>query len=226
MIRHSNSFIVSIIIHLLLVVLIYLVYKEVSIGLKVEKKESLLCIKLSSVCKPTQKTLAPPKKPKKLIKKKKKVKPLKKVAQISKLIVEIQNKKVLVEKEVLEDTSTLKKTSVIKKVQKKDLLTLKVVKEKSAPQKIYIDENIEKIIALIKENLYYPRRARKRGIQGNVLVRFTLSKAAKVSNIEVLSSNSNILSRGAIKTIQNIDEKLPKPNQNITFNIPISYTLH
>ncbi|MDQ7067101.1 MAG: hypothetical protein Q9M40_03340 [Sulfurimonas sp.] len=48
MIRHSRSFIVSILIHIMLFGVLYLTYKEVSAGFKAEKKEPLLCIKLSS----------------------------------------------------------------------------------------------------------------------------------------------------------------------------------
>ncbi|MDQ7067100.1 MAG: energy transducer TonB [Sulfurimonas sp.] len=74
--------------------------------------------------------------------------------------------------------------------------------------------------------MYYPRRARKRGIEGEVLVRFTLSVEAKISDVEILSSSSEVLSRGALQTIKNIDYKLPKPKQKITFNVPISYKLY
>ena len=43
-------------------------------------------------------------------------------------------------------------------------------------EKEYIDENVLKIRELISDNLYYPRSARKRGIVGDVLVKFTLLK--------------------------------------------------
>jgi protein TonB len=80
-------------------------------------------------------------------------------------------------------------------------------------------------VQLLQENLYYPRRARKRGIIGEVLVKFKLSMDAKVYSIEVLSSKSDILSRAAIKTIEDLSGKFPKPNKELTLNVPINYTL-
>ncbi|MDQ7042948.1 MAG: TonB family protein [Sulfurimonas sp.] len=233
MIRHSRSFIVSILIHIMLFGVLYLTYKEVSAGFKAEKKEPLLCIKLSS-CQiqntPKKNTKVPVKANKKIVKAEvKKLIPVKKIVTKKKIVA----KKKL---EVKKNLETIKKVEVQKKIENKiqnSTVTPKVskpltkpVKKRVSPEKEYIDENIAKIIALLKENLYYPRRARKRGIEGEVLVRFTLSVEAKISDVEILSSSSEVLSRGALQTIKNIDYKLPKPKQKITFNVPISYKLY
>ena len=126
-----------------------------------------------------------------------------------------------VEEEVTE------KVSVQKSIKRVKIEPIKQEKKKvKSPEEAYIEEHLAEIVALLQENIYYPRRARKRGIEGKVLIRFTLSKNAEVSEIHVLSSKSDILSRGAIKTIENIEDKLPKPKQKLTFNVPISYSLH
>ncbi len=227
MIRHARSFIVSIIIHLALIAVMLVVYKGVNRGLQSEKKEPLLCIKLSS-CTQSKKPSSTPPKVKKVIKKKTVVK--KKNVLKKKTVVlkkeELSLKKS--EKKEIKEKKIKSQTKEVKKIQKKKVLTppTPIITQKTAPpEKEYIDENIAKIVALLQENLYYPRRARKRGIQGEVLIHFSLSKQAKISNITVLSSKSDILSRAAVETIKNVDNKLPKPKDNISFNIPISYKL-
>jgi protein TonB len=89
----------------------------------------------------------------------------------------------------------------------------------------YINNHEDEIRQMINDNLYYPRRARKRGVQGEVKVKFTLSKDAEVSNIIVLSSKSDILSRAAIKTLNNLSKKFPKPDEELVVSIPILYKL-
>ena len=86
-------------------------------------------------------------------------------------------------------------------------------------------KNLQIIAQLIQENLYYPRRARKRGIQGEVVVQFILTKNATISCIKILSSTHGILSKASLETLNNIANKLPKPNKNITLTIPIQYVL-
>lgn len=93
------------------------------------------------------------------------------------------------------------------------------------PQEEYVEENLAKIIELLQENLYYPRRARKRGIEGEVVVSFKLSVNAQVSDVKVLSSQSDILSRGAIKTIEDLSFKFPKPKEDLDLSVPIYYKL-
>ncbi|CAI6149199.1 MAG: hypothetical protein SPLUMA2_SPLUMAMAG2_00915 [uncultured Sulfurimonas sp.] len=247
MIRHSNSFIFSIIIHIVIFIALFYTYDQLSIGLKEQKQEPLLCISLCSMSNKTVDLPAPPPIKKNLNKVKDKqkttrVKQIKKreVQKIATEKKEYKNKilkveelsiidEALVSEDEVVETKSLSEEKPKKDIKKKEELPqkpVKVIKVKVAAKKEYIDENIKKIIALLQENLHYPRRARKRGIQGEVLVRFTVSVEAQISNIVVISSNSDILSRGAVQTINNIDNKLPKPEQEITFNVPISYTLY
>jgi protein TonB len=89
----------------------------------------------------------------------------------------------------------------------------------------YINNHEDEIRELINDNLYYPRKARKRRLQGEVKVKFVLSLDAKVSNITIISSKSDILSRAAIKTLENLSQKFPKPSEELIVNIPIIYKL-
>lgn len=89
----------------------------------------------------------------------------------------------------------------------------------------YISLHLDKIVSLLKENLYYPRRARKQGLEGIVKIKFTLSTSGDISNIEVLNSEYEILSRAARETIESLNKKLPKPDEELTLTIPIDYDL-
>jgi protein TonB len=110
------------------------------------------------------------------------------------------------------DTST--DTAVVKKQQTKKSI-----------HNNYINNNLALIQKMLQENLYYPRRARKKGIEGDVLVSFVLSTSAKIESIKVLSSSHEILSRGAIKTIEELSGKFPKPSEELNIKIPITYRL-
>ena len=89
----------------------------------------------------------------------------------------------------------------------------------------YMNEHMQQLVKLLQENLYYPRSARKRGIQGRVVVKFTLQQDATVSYIEVVSSKNEILSRAAVLTIENLSGKFPKPKEKLTLHVPIQYDL-
>ena len=89
----------------------------------------------------------------------------------------------------------------------------------------YSQLNAQKIVELLREHLYYPRSARQKGIVGVVKVKFTLDVDAKVYDITVVESSDEILSRAAIKTIEELSTKFPKPASKTTLTVPINYSL-
>ncbi|WP_457744173.1 TonB family protein [Sulfurimonas sp.] len=165
------------------------------------------------------KTPIKPKKPK-IYKKK-----IKKIVKIKKIKPKVEKENIAQKeskKEVIEKVVEVSKKNL---PQKRKVVSTKKC-ETVSKEKNYINNNLNKISSLIKENLYYPRRARKRGVEGTVIVKFFLHKDATVSNIEVLSSNSEILSRAATKTILELSGKFPKPVEELTLKVPINYALH
>lgn len=240
MIRHMNSLVVSLLLHTLLLAGLYITIDSIVLTSS-PKEEKRVCLNLSccvenaevpkkqepiSQVKPIEKKVVKTKKEKpKTTKVKKKVfvKEVKK-REIKKEVV--QNEPLLQEPEVQSQTlkATHEKSKVVVTPKKSEI----VMKESSAitAQREYVNTNLVKISQLLQENLYYPRRARKRGTQGEVLVKFTLSKNAEVSAVEVLSSTSDILSRGAIRTIENLSFKFPKPKEDLTLKVPILYKLN
>jgi len=225
MIRHTPSFFISIIIHSLLLVIFLYTYKYVS-SLYSEKDDEKVCLKLTCVVekhvehvkeKPIQKKIIPKtikpkvKKPKKEVVKKIVPKPL--TVPVVKEIVEPE-----VEPEVVYVEEAEEVSEVVLPVESQE-------EQEVAQEEQYMDENIKEIVRLLSENLYYPRSARKRGVVGEVIVKFCLAKDATVSSIEIVSSKSDILSRAAKKTIEDLSGEFPKPPEELVLHVPIMYEL-
>jgi len=242
MIRHSHSFAISLSIHITIAVVLFLVYTTTASYFPL-KEEKIVCIKLGCVVE--QHLL----KEKKQLKKEPIQKKIKKVKQVQKKVphkepkkkvpTQIKKKTIPIQKEIVKQ-KVIEESTFTPIIQAKKAIPSKEIERKSAPvtkknitnevkkvttQETYVNNNLKKIIELLKENLYYPRRARKRRIEGEVLLKFTLATNAKISNIQILSSEHDILSRAAIKTVENLSLKFPKPKEKLTLTIPINYTL-
>ncbi len=235
MIRHSRSFFISLIIHSVVFIMLFFAWKSYS---AVEKEEEeKVCLKLCNVeISPTVSEIKEPQahdtveeKPKKTIQKnietvdaKPVVKPLQK--EESK-IKQAQNVQEIVPQEIPVAKESIAKESVVKKehfeIQKEEPPL-----KQETPEDEYIKVNTQKIAQLIQENLSYPISARRKGITGLVVVKFCLGVDAKVSNIKIVESSSEVLSRAAIKTIENLSEKFPKPDKEVNLSVPINYSLN
>jgi len=88
----------------------------------------------------------------------------------------------------------------------------------------------EKIWQKVAKAKYYPRIARKRGFEGEPIVRFTLDKDGSLTSIKLIKdSKYEILNNAALETIRRGTPypPIPKPlgKFSISFNLPISYML-
>jgi len=172
-----------------------------------------------------------PKKVEKKLPKKLKETPPKKLEK--KIKVPLKTKKSIEEvvqtpKEViLDQNTTANSTPPVDNSDKEQHCQTDVIPTKAPQQKAdeYIESHIGEIVTLLKDNLYYPRRARRKKIEGVVKVRFTLTKSAEVTNIQVLESKYEILSNAAIKTIEDLQGKMPQPQEDLILTIPINYDL-
>lgn len=217
MIRHSSSFFISLIIHIFVVIVLFFTYKSI-VSFKSEKNEK---VELKLCCVVEKKDINKPilEAPKKIIKplpeKPKPIKP----KHIKKTIPAIKEK-------IKEEKTAEEIQEVV--VSRKEIQTTheeNISEKELNPEVKYLDENIKLITQLIQENLYYPRSARKRGITGKVVVEFIISIDSTVRDVKIKSSQSDILSRAAVKTIENLSTKFPKPKQELTLKVPITYSL-
>lgn len=244
MIRHSNSLFISLFVHATLLLIFFFVYKNYFDSKKIE--EEMLCVKLCIVEPnkeiPEKKEIKEPK----AVVQEKQIEPktVKKV-EIAKEIVEkkieitdevVDVKHVFIQEtkeEVIADTvpaeTDVKEKEAVEKEVKSASIEQKsddTIFSQKALQEEYLGINMQKIAQLLEENLYYPMSARKRNITGLVKVSFTLGVDAKVDNIKIIESGSDILSRAAIKTIEDLSTKFPKPTKELTLSVPINYNLN
>lgn len=246
MIRHSSSFFISIVVHLTLLFGAYFAWSSYA-ETKEECLEESLCLQLRNV-KNEQEKVEPKKEQKKIEQPKKEIekkveqppepKTQKKEIAVEKSLPKVQEmqKSEVVEEEIIEEKSMITEKEEMERIaataQKKVPEELK--EQKAEPKQIkkidetqeYLKVNIQMISALIRDNLYYPMAARKRNITGRVSVKFTLCPDGKVSDIKIIDSSSDILSRAALKTIEELSGKFPKPRTNITLTLPIDYSLN
>ncbi|QOP45248.1 TonB family protein [Sulfurimonas paralvinellae] len=242
--KHTKSLLFSLVIHSLLLAAFIYTYKTVSESLfsKKSSPQKRICISLGTLTsqpkikketavvsqkKPAIKKSVhkkPP--PKKKSVKKEKVVPKKKTkVPETKPVKEAPQNKVQKEKETVKEPEEKTVLPVpTKGVQKEEDCPLACCSHPSKEQ-VYTEKNLAIIAKLLQKNLSYPRRARKRGIEGEVIVKFTLKTNAEVTDIEIVSSKSDVLSRGAVKTLENLSGKFPKPDEALTLTVPIDYKL-
>jgi len=165
----------------------------------------------------------------------KKIKPLEK--KLVKKVLPKQrpmSRKVLVKKEEPvkkqeELTKTFEPSQVATKTavaEEKTAPVVTVSEKKLSYEAQYMQDNIALINALIKKNLFYPRLAKKRGMQGKAMVSFTLNVDGEVIGIKALGDLSSILKKSAIKTVRKASFSFPHPHQVLALRIPIVYKLH
>ncbi len=164
----------------------------------------------------------PPKKKKIPLKKKKSVLP--KPKPIEKAAPTVEEKKVpKVEEKAKEVIVTSVQRPVLSSAAVKEIA--KPVTPRTTPKEKYIKSNISEIMTLLREHLYYPRMARKRHIEGKVVVEFELLRDGTIKNIKVVEAQRDILGRAAVTTIERLEGKLPKPSEKLLLTVPIMYKL-
>jgi protein TonB len=210
-------------------------------------EEARMCIALAQFARPVAKAPEPkplpekvqPRPPKQESKPapKPKPKPPKKVEKpkIEKPIIK-EKAPVAIQEEVIEETvpepPAVPEEAPEEEVQEEEV-TAVAAAEAPAPVPVpqlsagerYMQEHIALITKLLRENLYYPRMARKRGITGEVMVAFELQSNGKATGINVMSGERGVLNRAAVKTIERLSGRFPRPSEPITLHVPIRYEL-
>lgn len=246
--RHAPSFLFSLIVHIVALLILFYTYKYV-VYLKNQQSQKKICVNLN-LCVPENRTaikkikktkeikkVSPKKIEKKRVKKivprkvkKKNDTPPKKEPLLTAPVIKKKSEK---PKEIVKEVSKIKVEKQENRVKealiKNDVKSSEPIKEipnlAATEEKQYINNNLLKISQLLSDNLYYPRRARKRGIVGEVVVKFDIQEDGNVNRVKIISSKSKILAKAAIKTIENLSGLFPKPNQKLTIQIPIQYRL-
>ena len=134
----------------------------------------------------------------------------------------------------------IKKRIIQKKISKIDQNTTKISQKNSValprkklhpilPHKAdikakYINLNLKKITSAINDAKFYPYRARKLHIEGDVKVRFLLRKDGSIK-IEQIKTVKRFLKKASAKIIKNASSDFPKPPENIQISVTIVFKL-
>lgn len=121
-----------------------------------------------------------------------------------------------------------RKTAAVVKELTQETPTASAVASEPSPsyEARYMQDNIALINALIKQNLNYPRLAKKRGLQGKAIISFRINTQGEVSDIKATGEAAAILKKSARKTIEKASADFPHPEMTLALQIPIVYKLN
>ncbi|MBU3014745.1 energy transducer TonB [Poseidonibacter lekithochrous] len=245
MMRYLNSFLITFFIYTSVIIAFITIFADDKIIIKKEKNLpqtiSLRHVELMPVPKFEKKEELKKEEPKrveakkiekkkvikkKVVKKIEKKKPKKKKDIKKKIVRKIEKKKVektVVKKEVLKETIITKPTIIANPSIQKPIKQ-KVINEEKDVEQDYLDKYLRLIRNQIKQNVHYPKSAKRLRIQGIVNVKFTLRSNGKVDNIVILSGHSR-LKKSTINAVKDAASSFPKIKKDITIQLPIEYKL-
>ena len=239
--RKLRSFLYSLFLHGTIALLVVALFVTTKNEEKVPK-EKYCKVMLTQVCEclPEKAAVKPPvvqkkPQPKKKVVKKKKPKPIvKKKIPVKK--APVVEEKVIEEPEVVEEIQVVEveeeakelivtpNAPVVLSPAAKEAIEAPPAKN-ITPEDAYVKAHIAEIMSLLRKNLYYPRMARKRGIEGKVIVRFELLETGEIKNITIIEAGRDILAGAAVTTIERLEGKFPLPSEPLLLHVPIMYQL-
>lgn len=69
------------------------------------------------------------------------------------------------------------------------------------------DRSLNKLHKWIEDNLRYPEKAKKEGMQGRVTIGFTITKEGRLTNVKVLRGCHPLLDAEAVRVIETTAKK-------------------
>jgi TonB family protein len=86
------------------------------------------------------------------------------------------------------------------------------------------------LLNFVKENIYYPENAKAKGIQGKVIVSFTVTEKGGVTNVTIVNKVSPEIDTEALRVVNSLPD-FAKPgikngkSVRVHFMLPITFTL-
>jgi len=123
----------------------------------------------------------------------------------------IQNSIALPVKELIIKKESIKKEHIVKEF-------------KESAQAKYIRINFYEIQQAIHKEMYYPKLAKRRNIEGTVNVTFILNENGEILNLTT-SLAHDVLVKSAKRIVLSAAKNFPRPNHAILIQVPIIYRL-
>jgi periplasmic protein TonB len=96
-------------------------------------------------------------------------------------------------------------------------------------QKPEFPDGEKALLTYLAKNLKYPAIARENGIEGNVVVRFVVSKTGEIKNAEVLRTIGGGCDAEALRVVNSMPKWSPGKNNgkavNVTYTLPVRFKL-
>jgi len=228
--RYTHSFLVTLLLYGAIFTFLLFSFKPFVQPVAISKEQSISLNHIALVSQEKQEEAQKQEKPKEEVKKIEKEEPKKEV------IKEVIKEKPKIKEAKKESTKEEKPTQMSnpqpkesnnEEVPKKEFEHAQEAIQQATPKNYeeqFIDENLQKIVKLIQQNIVYPKRARELHIQGEVLVVFTLLKEGGLENLEALEGHV-LLKKSALNAIETATASFPKVEKDITIKVPIVYSL-
>lgn len=88
----------------------------------------------------------------------------------------------------------------------------------------------EALNKFIAENIKYPKKAKRKGIQGTVYIDFMISRTGKVSEVQVVKGikNGELLEEEALRVMRAMPDWIPDPKEpkQVRMTIPVRFVLN
>jgi TonB family protein len=105
-------------------------------------------------------------------------------------------------------------------------------KKESAMFMSYVDEQPSpkyRVNKFLSEAIRYPRKARKDKIEGRVIVKFVVNTSGTITNPEIISSPSDLLSAEALRVVKSMPPWQPGKHDGkpvkVFYTLPINFKL-
>ena len=224
--RYTHSFLVTLLLYGAIFTFLLLSFKPFVQPIAISKEQSISLNHIALVSQEKQEEAQKQEKPKEEVKKIEKEEPKKEVIKEKPKIKEAKKESAIKEKPT-QMPNPQPKESNNEEAPKKEFDHAQEAIQQSLPKNYeeqFIDENLQKIVKLIQQNIVYPKRARELHIQGEVLVVFTLLKEGGLENLEALEGHV-LLKKSALNAIETATASFPKVEKDITIKVPIVYSL-
>jgi periplasmic protein TonB len=224
--RYTHSFLVTLLLYGAIFIFLLLSFKPFVQPVAISKEQSISLNHIALVSQEKQEEAQKQEKPKEEVKKIEKEEPKKEVIKEKPKIKEAK-KESAVEEKPTQMSNPQPKESNNEETPKKEFEHAQEAIQQATPKNYeeqFIDENLQKIVKLIQQNIVYPKRARELHIQGEVLVVFTLLKEGGLENLEALQGHV-LLKKSALNAIETATASFPKVEKDITIKVPIVYSL-
>lgn len=88
---------------------------------------------------------------------------------------------------------------------------------------------VSEMYRFLKENIGYPRGLRKQGMEGKVLINFSVNTDGSLYNISVLASPHDLMSSEAVRVVKDMPKWKPAQRDGVpvrvNYNLPIVFNL-